>query len=463
MADSANNGALHPGAFSLSWSGGLEYGSRELSFDGEGKFYFAKGDTINDDTQTGVGVFVLNLQKSDLHELRTVAQNLCDKDIQGGGPETVDPPSTFSVVCLDEGGKAVRRSGSMQLIPERFNRSIFDVPFKLSERAWSEGSKIIKLDFETSAVEYKSGHYIVAVRFINSGTRWVKFKTPDQWGGTTVSGRLGVGAVNKVELDGEKKKVEGSWAFGLNNANLINRKEFEDGFVVLKAGDSKTLKFQVMPDYKALKGIYDFSGIAFMRIEYEGHGWGLATNVDLKPIKTRIKIDRDYPSTPEEREQWEQTHRTSMLRRPVKPGETFVEDGLYRAVRLIPDTNYRGLYLKPFKAGQVASIEDVRMPMESLNGVNIDGPVQWIWEASAPTPVKQWSFDIIEDTAQFCKPGVTCPRSGRWVPRVSVSSGFGPPEYQYQLAGIVTRRRGETMPPVDGKYAEWEWLGAAHG
>nr|WP_141661835.1 hypothetical protein [Burkholderia ambifaria] len=76
MANNFENGIPKPGAFSLSWSGGLQYGSREMTFDGEEKFYFAKGDTINDDHQTGVGVFSLSLQNSDVLKMNDVARAL---------------------------------------------------------------------------------------------------------------------------------------------------------------------------------------------------------------------------------------------------------------------------------------------------------------------------------------------------------------------------------------------------
>ncbi|GAB7524488.1 hypothetical protein PBS_34750 [Paraburkholderia sp. 2C] len=458
MANDSTNGVLRPGAFSLSWSGGLQYGSREMSFDGVDRFYFAKGDTINDDTQTGVGVFVLRLQNHDLEELKEVARTLCDNDIQTGGPETYDPPSTFNVVCMGD-GKVVSTSGSQRLIPEKFWSRVFDAPFRLSEEAWENGQKLIKLDFKTESIERKNGSYIVSVRFINSGERWIKFKTPDQWGGDTVRGTLGVAPFSKIG----KIEPRDDWGFELAGKKLINQGDFPDGVVLLNPGDSRKLVFSATPDNKIAKGGYNLSGAAFMRIEYEGNGWGLSTKVDFRPIGNSIAFDHDYPSTPEEREQWERTHRENMSQRPVKPGQTFVEAGLYRAVRTSGAS--RGLLLKPFKAGDVATTEPVTMPMDSeyAAGTNISGPVHWVWEASAPTPVKQWSFDIIEDTAQFCEPGVACPRSGRWVPRVMIGSGFGVEEYQYRLAGIVTLRRGETMPSIEGSGPRWEWVGVSNG
>lgn len=458
MANDSNNGVLRPGAFSLSWSGGLEYGSREMTFDGEDKFYFARGDTINDDTQTGVGVFVLSLQNRDMEELKEVAQTLCADDIQSGGPETHDPAATFNVVCVD-GGKAVSRSGSLRLIPEQYRNRVFDVPLRLSEQAQIDGRNLIKLDFKTESVEKKNGAYIVSVRFINSGGRWIKFKTPDQWTGDSRNGGLAVAPFSELG----KMQPRDDWGFNLAGKRILNKNEFQNGQIFLNPGESKTLKLEAIPDNKILKGVYNLSGVAYMNIEYEGYGWGLSTHVDFCPIKSPINFDHDYPSTPEEREQWEKTHRENMSQRPVKPGQTFAEDGLYRALRT--SGGYRGLLLKSFKVGEVAASEPVTMPMDSqyAAGDNISGLVQWLWEASAPTPITQWSFDIIDGTQQFCDPGAACPRSGRWVPRVTVGDSIRTEETHYQLAKMVTLRRGDAMPAIEGKYPQWEWVGVAHG
>ena len=456
MASDLDSNSVSPGAFSLSWSGGLQYGSRKMTFDGDGKFYFAKGDTINDDPHTGVGVFALGLKNSDVLELNDVARALCRADIQSGGPETHDPAATFSVVCLDE-GKAIRRSGSLRLIPERLRHQVFDAPFRLSDQARSDGQKIIKLDFSAVGIESKGDRYIVSVRFINSGTRWIRFKTPDMWDGTAIGGRLGVGAVGKLSQRGSIEESAKSWAFGLGGKKLVNRGEFPDGIVTLHPGQDKVLKIETTPDYRAEKGQYEFSGIAFMRIEYEGNGWGLSTQVDFKPIKSHITFDHDYPSTPQERDQWEATHRATMSSHPVNPGETFTEDGLYRAVRTTGGGAYRSLQLKPFKAGDIATTDNVKMLMATADGIELDGPVQWLWEGSAPTPVAQYSFDIVDETRQFCKPGAVCPRSGRWLPRVRESWN----STRYDLAGIVTLRYGHPMPAVKGASddADWEWIG----
>jgi len=212
---------------------------------------------------------------------------------------------------------------------------------------------------------------------------------------------------------------------------------------------------------KFTAGTYDFNVGVFMNIEVVG----LATNLSRIDFHsnnkepTSITFDRDYPSTPEEREQWEARHRDAMSSYPVKPGETFAENGLYRAMGLGFSGRQRSLQVKPFKAGDLATTENVKMLMDGGNGLNINGPVQWMWEATAPTPIKQYSFDMIDDTRQFCAAGSTCPRSGRWLARTLTERLSADEAYRYDPTRIVTLRRGDVMPAGDGN-TDWEWVGA---
>lgn len=242
---------------------------------------------------------------------------------------------------------------------------------------------------------------------------------------------------------------------------LINGSEFPDGVVKLNPGEAKILKFEAAPDYKAEKGDYEFSGVVFMRIEYDGYGCGLSSQVDFKPIKSHVTFDQGYPSTPLEREQWETTHRATMSSQPVKPGATFAEDGLYRAVRLTSG-GYRSLQLTPFKAGDVATTSDVKMPMESGHGIDINGPVQWIWEGSAPIRTSEYSTEYVDGTQHVCGVGTPCPRSGRWVARIRIEDVRFVPQYRYDTTQIVTMRRDQKMPSIrtSARDADWEWVGA---
>ncbi|HTH61389.1 MAG TPA: hypothetical protein VL689_14655, partial [Paraburkholderia sp.] len=86
---------------------------------------------------------------------------------------------------------------------------------------------------------------------------------------------------------------------------------------------------------------------------------------------------------------------------------------------------------------------------------SLDGPMQWVWEASAPVPGPQ-PFTIMAGTEQFAKAGITCPRSGRWIARFRTHDW----KYHHDLSQIVTVAQGKPMPAIrDGADADWEWLG----
>ncbi len=460
MAD--EKGSSSPGGrkFSLFWSGGHEWGSREISFDGKRRFYYAFGDSLNSGSETGVGAFELSLQNSDLAEMEDAVKVLCDKDIQKVVSETTDPPSIFSVECAESGRNVLKR-GLLGRIPEDLKNKLYEITARYSDRAYAEGKRVTKLDFSPYKIDHQNGSYIVSVKFVNSGSRWIRFTTPDQWPGTAVGGRLGIGAVSKLGNNGAQD-VADSWAFALGGKTLLNKGEFQDGVVTLKPGETKILTFQTTPDNKAAKGEYEFSGVAFMSIDVEGRPAALSGHVILGPIKTRITIDRDYPATPQEREQWEATHRADMSLLPIMPGGTFAENGLYRAVRVASGSRYRSLTLKPFKAGDIATSDNVKMPMEQGNGVEINGPVQWVWEGSAPTPTSPSSFDCEDGTQHYCAPGAACPRSGRWIARLRTGPLHQRSTYRYDMSRIVALRRGQPMPATraDAGDTDWEWIGA---
>lgn len=439
------------GSFSISLGGGMQYGSRTTFFDGKEKFYFAQGDTIGDESKAGVGVFELHLQDKEVVKLRDVAKVFCNKDVPGKS-DPFQPQVTFQVVCEGNEGVTIKY-GSMNYVPEDIKRGIYGAVREFEERAWSEGRRIVKLDFSTTKVEYKDNGFTVSVRFSNSGNQTIRFKTPDQLPGNEVGGKIGVGSRTRIGKNGSREETEGGWAFSLSGKEILNKGEFPDGIVTLHPGEDKILRVRSVSDYKASKGEYEFTGIAFMNIESEGEWW-TGARVDFKPIKTRIIIDRDYPSTPKEREEWEARRRAAMLSWPVKPGEAFPEDGLYRAVRV--GSGSRSLQVQPFKAGDVATTENVRLLSESASGNYLDGPVQWVWESSPPVPSSK-PFTMVEGTEQVCEPGTVCSRSGRWLARYSTMDW----KYGYDLSQTVTVQQGKSMPAIQGNltHATWEWIG----
>ncbi|MCP3715072.1 hypothetical protein [Paraburkholderia sp. CNPSo 3281] len=139
--------------------------------------------------------------------------------------------------------------------------------------------------------------------------------------------------------------MSAKFGLGLAGQTLVDTALFHDGDVNLAPHSVVVLKVKTNQVDKFSAGTYDLYAGAFMRME--------AIGIRSSPLyvdfhsdyknPTRITFDRDYPSTPQEREQWEAMHKAEMSWQPVKPGQTFSEDGLYRAVRT--DNGHRGLLL----------------------------------------------------------------------------------------------------------------------
>ncbi|NML30086.1 hypothetical protein [Paraburkholderia antibiotica] len=424
-----------------------KYGNNEVSVSGD-VLRVQIGDSDGDRNISGVGIYEMKLSGENLEFARQMAELLCSpKDPKSD----VTLPDLYVAKC---GGEM--RSSYMTDFSRPVAIKISDLMNRLKYAGVQDGRKIVKLDVSLVSIDRAKDGFLVSVGFTNSGDYPISFKTPDRWDARMGKDSLGVGDT--------KSGMGAKFGLDLVGQSLVDPDQFPDGEVNLAPRSAVVLKMKTRNIDKFSAGTYDLYTGAFMSMEVAGIRSSLLYvdfHSDYKN-PTRITFDRDYPSTPEEREQWEAMQRATMSFQPVKPGGTFAEDGLYRAVTLIHGIRYRSLQVKPFKAGDVATTENVKMPMENGNGVNFNGPVQWEWEATAPTPVKQWSFDTIEDTRQFCAAGSTCPRSGRWVVRIKEGSDFLRPEYRHDLSSLVTLRRGQPMPSIrdaDDR-ADWEWVGA---
>jgi hypothetical protein len=424
-----------------------KYGNNEVSVSGD-TLRVQIGDSDGNRNISGVGIYELKLQGQNLESARQLAELLCSpKDPKSD----VTIPDLYGAKCGGEIRSSYVRDFSRDVVVK-----ISNLVETLTNAGVLDGRKIVKLDVSLVSIERAKDGFLVSVRFSNGGDYPIRFKTPDKWDARTGKDSLGA--------SDSKSGMGAKFSFGLVGQTLVDPTQFPDGEVNLAPHCAVVLKMKTNKIDKFAAGTYDLYMGAFMSMEVVG----VTSSLDYVDFHsdyknpTRVTFDRDYPSTPEEREQWEARHKTDTSFRPVKPGETFTEDGLYRAVTLIHGGRYRSLQVKPFKAGEVATTENVKMPMEDGNSVDINGPVQWEWEATAPTPVKQYSFDIIDDTRQFCAPGSTCPRSGRWVARIDAGSNSLYPEYRHNLSSLVTLRRGQPMPSIRdaSERADWEWVGA---
>ncbi|MBP0607889.1 hypothetical protein J8I35_16275 [Burkholderia sp. CpTa8-5] len=440
--------------FSYITNGGADgsinsYGNNEVAVSGD-VLTVQIGDSVGSKDGIGIGVYKLNLQGKNLESARKLADLLCSpKD-----PESDVPISDLYVAKC---GGAIK-SSYVRDFSRPIAIRIADLVDLLRDAGVQGGRKVVKLDASLTAIARTKDGFMVSVRFDNTGDYPIKFKTPDKWNVET--GRnMDILGVNGYRIGSRDSK----FGLGLAGKLLENSGEFTDGEVSLAPHSSVIFKIKTTSVSKFVAGSYDLNVSVFMNIEVSGIQSSLVRvdfHSDYKN-PTRVTFDRDYPSTPQEREQWEAYQRTRLSHFPINPGETFAEDGLYRAVRLNAGGSYRSLQVMPFKAGDIATTDSVKMPMESGDGVHLNGPVQWVWEGSAPTPTKPFSSAYVEGTEQFSLPGAACPRGGRWVARVRANAGYSTPEYRYDLSRIVTMRRGQPMPSIsnDAGNAEWEWVG----
>ena len=427
------------------------YGNNEISVSGD-VLTVQIGDSDGNRNISGVGIYQLRLLNQNLEDAKQLAKLLCSpKDPNSD----VTLPTLYGAKCDGE-----MRSSHISDFSRPVVTQIVQLVDSLTNAGVQDGKKLVKLDLSLESIDREKDGFLVSFRFVNNGDHPITFKTPDRWN-TRMGRDMDILGVNGYRV-GSPGNDEDQLALALAGQLLSDPKQFSNGEINLAPHSFVLLKMKTSSIEKFSAGAYDLNIGAFMDIKVIGIQSSLL-RVDFhsdykKP--TRITFDRDYPSTPEEREQWEATRKADMSWQPVKPGETFAEDGLYRAVTLISGVRYRSLQLTPFKAGDVATTENVKMLMENGNGIN--GPVQWEWQATAPTPVKQYSFDMIEDTQQFCAPGSTCPRSGRWVARISAVSNYLSPEYRHDLSSLVALRRGQPMPSIRdaGARTDWEWVGA---
>lgn len=414
--------------------------------------------TAGDSDANGAGIIEAREGFYDQNASERVRLALCDPNAQAGRGLSVmmDPITQFSADC-NVNGRIESRAGEISQLPQHLFDETGEGMKITSDELLNSGVRKIWINASVVNVERQKNHYLVTIRLINSGRENFSFKRPDLWSGDARDEIMRIGGINA------NPKEDGGWRFELAGKPLANKSDFDSETVTLAGGAHRDFVFEALPvdAYKA--GTYAFSLTSWLYLNWKDGEQKRLDHVDFysgTKGRTTIKLEYDYPSTPEEREQYEKNHRENMSRSPVLPGATFAENGLYRAVR--PVSGYRSLQLKHFKAGDVATTDKVRMLVNSGNGDYLDGPVQWEWAAIAPTPIKQWSFDLIEDTQQFCKTGATCPRSGRWVPRMTAGTDWLRPKYRLDLSRIVTLRRGQPMPVLHDtdEGTDWEWVGA---
>ncbi|MEX3937855.1 hypothetical protein AB4Y32_40210, partial [Paraburkholderia phymatum] len=332
MASGNTANGQQPKQWSLFWGGDWRAGDYVVSVDESGLARLTLFDTANNENAHGAGILEGSGDLYDRKAAEEVRQALCDPNSQAGRGLEVTPtdaPAIFSASC-NVNGEVQERKGHIALLPEELFKKATKNAGLVHADLVRSGRKKIWINASVLKVEKQGNDFIVTVRIINCGKEALSFRRPDIWSGKSREETLSVGAVN---LD---HSGYGGWEFDLAGQPLENKAEFKDEVVILEGGGFRDFAFRAKPKDQSKAGDYAFSLDAWLYIDWMEGREKRRAHVDFysgTDGRTIIKMDRDYPSTPKEREEWEATHRTSMLLQPVGPGETFAEDGLYRAVR----------------------------------------------------------------------------------------------------------------------------------
>jgi len=431
--------------FGVVYHGGHGYGWNNVGIWLSGKIRIGLSDTIRDGDISGVGIIDAQLSPDDLREAKEIHRQLCVSVDRKSVHETPmrDPSRTYDVDCLRE-GKVVSHQGMMDDLPEDVHSSMYSFYQRVRRMYVGLGRAVVKLDAEVVTVQRDSGKLLVSVRFLNGGRYPIKMRRPDQWS-TEEGNRLSVGG----------KSGDGSdyWGAELAGLPLVKGSETATEIITLAAGTSIMFHFLAIPNGKILRGKYD----AGLLVAMDASASDVAPSLGYVDFHSdnkkhlQVTFDRDYPSTPEELENYEAYKREQMSSRPVYPRSTFSENGYYRAVSEF--SRQRSRFVTRFHKGDIAPEAE---GVIDENGEPIhDRLVAWFWEADPGLP--PYGTDVV------CRPGKACPRSGRWFERKQLPYPMFPVTYDDSSNRVIHCRAGETMPGIielsSHGLSNWEWIG----
>ncbi|CAD6546903.1 hypothetical protein LMG27952_04492 [Paraburkholderia hiiakae] len=385
----------------------------------------------------GAGVIDAQMSNDDIGRASDVFGKLCKAS--GASPANklpIDTLNIYSINCMQD-GKPIRHQGRLSDLQRDLALEVFDFYQKSLEKYIRNGRAIERIGVTVSEVQREKEDFLVGVTFVNGGQYAISMRTPDQWK-----------AIWQEKLDIGGKRIEGTdeWRASLAGLQIANKAELsiktenltmgESGtFVTIPAGGSVTFKFRVRPHGKIPKGTYKFGVLIVTTMTTLGDAPNLSrvnfgSNSEKSPSFT---FDTDYPSTPDEWNDYEAHQRQKMSSQPVRPGEAVVEPGYYRNVSA---SGERGQFVVGLLRGERTATLDRASD-------------RWVWDADLALEAR-------------CKPGKPCAREGRWVAR-TLMMGLGDrdethPEFERYM------RVGEIAPELSslGGYAPyhyWQWLG----
>lgn len=445
-------------SFSVRYFGGQRYASNGMAVWMSGRIRMGLSDTVGMNDFKGVGVIETQLSSDDLKEAKDIHRQMCRAIAENPStePQWFGGYSGFSVRCLEQ-GQIVRRQGDLSRLPQdlsfrakRFEKTVI-YNYRNAERP------LVKFDVAVNNVERRGHRFLVSINFINSGRYAVSMKSPDQWR-EGFPYRLSIGS---TRTDGE-----GEWKADLAGLPLENKAEFSleeikmpgggiDAYLNIPAGHSITLKFLAVPDGKVPRGTYRFSALvdAGLDSDIPYPTLGRVTFTSDPAKSATITFDRDYPSTPEEWNDYEARQRAKLSSQPVAPGQAFTEAGHYR---LVSTSGQSSRFVFDFREGAVAP---ERKDEADEHGKPLRGQLSWLWEA-----------DLARKT--IASPKEPCPREGRWIACDWQMSKCGTEQYRIFPKFAGTYQAGDVLPVVedppiikgfDGvvyRYAIWKWVGA---
>jgi hypothetical protein len=432
--------------FGLVYRGGHGYGWNNIGIWLSGKIRIGRSDTIDEADFSGVGIFDAQLSPDDLREANEIHRQLClvvDRKPVHDTPAG-DPSRIYDVDCLRE-GKIVNHQGMTDELPEELHSSMYSFYQKVRRIYVDLGRAVVKLDVDAVSVQRDSGKLLVSVRFVNSGQYPITILTPDRW--SSVRG-------NQLNVGGFSVNGKEHWSVELAGLPQVNKPEATDGTLAIAAGTSIAFQFLAVPGDKISKGKYKVGVLVAMGASASDVAPSLGY-VDFHSDREKhleVTFDRDYPSTPEELENYEAQKREEMSSQPVFPGSKFVEDGYYRAVSILDEQRSRFVtrFRKDAHAPAVEGVVDEK-------GQPILHPrfTPWIWEADLGLQP--------HGTGTACYAGESCPRSGRWFARKQLPFPMFPPTYDDSANRVIYRKAGQIMPgdvrPSGDDNLRWEWIG----
>jgi hypothetical protein len=278
---------------------------------------------------SGTGVVEARLSPDDLAQAKSIHSKLCEaaRDKPSKDLEPMRPPMVYWVTCV-ENNRPKPYQGQLHELPRDLAFQFGEYQHKILKHYADQGHFIVKLDVVVADLHREHGKLLVSVRFVNGGQYPIQMSTPDKW--SRQWDRLGVGAI-KIGDDG--------WGFELVGVPLVNQAEFPDESLIIPAHGSVSFSFLVVPDKRIKRGTYRIGALAIADIGGEGVA-GTMGRVGFTSDNSKAAIvtfDRDYPSTPEELENYEAQKRETMSSKPEFHGSEFGEDDCYGAISVSND------------------------------------------------------------------------------------------------------------------------------